>query len=966
MTTRLIERWLPIAELSEEATRERRSMTALPPVYYLHVWWARRPLVASRAAVLASILPENADRSMFQHVLGIHGDPVAAKFRIAAADRRGERLGADAYGYKRAFSFTPTQDDMTSLLGEHRPVVLDPTAGGGAIPFEAYRLGLPPIANDLNPVASIVEKATLEYPALFGAELLREYHSLAATWVAEVRSRLQGVFADEPDEDTRPDGYLWARTITCPYCSGTIPLSPNWRLAADGTGVRINAHLGSGPGDTDRHCSFSVVDRADLQSSATVTGGDAVCPFPDCGRPIEGSEVKRQAQAGGMGDQLFAIVVKRRTVQKTKLGRNKVSWTREFRAPLASDDNRAEISTRLADRENEWSVRNILPNEGFPEVATDNRFAQYSRKFWRDMFSERQLLVHGTGVEAFVDMLEKEEAAGELTDIRRAAYVYLALAMDKLVDYNSRLSAWHPSREVLEHTFRDHVFVMKWSYAEMPALVEGQGHDWATKVTGKALKEIIGLVAHDKRGDMLDHMQPPRAPVTVTNGSGASMPHLADKSVDAIVMDPPYGANVMYAELSDFFYVWLKRTAGLVVPELFTRRLADKETEAVANKAHFKGQKGAEKLANRDYQDKMAGIFAECRRVLKDDGIMTVMFTHKDTGAWDALAMSLMDAGFVITASWPVNTEASGSLHIKDKAAANSTIFLVCRPRLEQGGEASYWEEVEPLVAKAVRERIDEFQASGIAGVDLYLASFGPALEAFSRHWPLTRGTPAPKPLAKRGSQGDLLDEFDPYAVRPEDALNAARREVKAWRLAQLADRRASRDMDPATAWVALAWDAFRAPQFAYDEGLRLARAVGLGMNQVVGRLAEKKGSDLKLWDSATRVAKGTLGPANGSRGMIDALHHAANTARKQSVEAARDQLEANGLLNDDEFKIALEVMLEVLPPSKTFSGIDADEAVKPAADDFDALEKLRRIVYGEEIGAPKQLSLYEQLEAVE
>jgi putative DNA methylase len=145
-------------------------------------------------------------------------------------------------------------------------------------------------------------------------------------------------------------------------------------------------------------------------------------------------------------------------------------------------------------------------------------------------------------------------------------------------------------------------------------------------------------------------------------------------------MDPPYGANVMYAELSDFFYVWLKRTAGLVVPELFTRRLADKDAEAVANKAHFKGQKGAARLADDDYRVKMEGIFAESRRVLKDDGIMTVMFTHKDTGAWDALAMSLMDAGFVITASWPVNTEASGSLHIKDKAAANSTIFLVCRP----------------------------------------------------------------------------------------------------------------------------------------------------------------------------------------------------------------------------------------------------------------------------------------------
>ncbi|WP_375383345.1 hypothetical protein [uncultured Sphingomonas sp.] len=293
------------------------------------------------------------------------------------------------------------------------------------------------------------------------------------------------------------------------------------------------------------------------------------------------------------------------------------------------------------------------------------------------------------------------------------------------------------------------------------------------------------------------------------------------------------------------------------MPELFTRRLADKDAEAVANKAHFKGQKGAARLADDDYRIKMEGIFAECRRVLKDDGIMTVMFTHKDTGAWDALAMSLMDAGFVITVSWPVNTEASGSLHIKDKAAANSTIFLVCRPREEKQGDAVYWEDVEPEVAQAVKARVGEYQAAGISGVDLYLASFGPALEAFSRHWPLTRGRPATEPKKKRRTQGDMFEEFDPYAVRPEDALNAARREVKAWRLAQLASAKAQADMDGPTAFYVLAWDAFKAVSFPYDEALRLARAVGVDLEeQVVGRLAEKKGSEIKLWDSATPLAR--------------------------------------------------------------------------------------------------------------
>jgi adenine-specific DNA methylase len=306
-------------------------------------------------------------------------------------------------------------------------------------------------------------------------------------------------------------------------------------------------------------------------------------------------------------------------------------------------------------------------------------------------------------------------------------------------------------------------------------------------------------------------------PVTITCRSADQLDHIADESVDVVVMDPPYYDNVMYAELSDFFYVWLKRTAGHVFPELFRSVLTNKDAEAVANPAKFQGQKGARALAARDYQERMAAIFAECRRVLKSDGVMTLMFTHKATGAWDALTSGLMEAGFTITASWPINTEAEGSLHIKDKAAANSTIFLVCRPRSgDIGGETQYWEDVEPRVRRAVRERVAEFQKGGIAGVDLYLASFGPALEEFSKHWPLRRGTPAPQPIArKRQKQKELFEEaWDPYAVLPEDALNAARAEVKRVRLSQLTHLRGREGLDPLTEYFVLAWDTFKAPVF--------------------------------------------------------------------------------------------------------------------------------------------------------
>ena len=251
------------------------------------------------------------------------------------------------------------------------------------------------------------------------------------------------------------------------------------------------------------------------------------------------------------------------------------------------------------------------------------------------------------------------------------------------------------------------------------------------------------------------------------------------------------------------------------------------------------------------------------------------------------------------------------------------------------------------------------FQDAGITAVDLYLASFGPALEEFSRHWPLQRGTPRPVPEERRRRRQQALfeEEWDPYAPTPEDALDTARREVKRWRLEQLTHLKADADLDPVTAFFVLAWDAFRAPVFAYDEALRLARAVGVDLDaDIVNRLAEKKGSDIRLWDSARRAAKATLGPADGSRGMVDAIHHAANIARSRSLAAARELLERALVVEDPRFFAALEAVLEVLPVSRTWTGIDPEGEAAAAADDFEALYNLSRLAYRDEIDEPEQL----------
>jgi len=244
-------------------------------------------------------------------------------------------------------------------------------------------------------------------------------------------------------------------------------------------------------------------------------------------------------------------------------------------------------------------------------------------------------------------------------------------------------------------------------------------------------------------------------------------------------------------------------------------------------------------------------------------------------------------------------------------------------------------------------------------------AKFGPALEEFSLHWPIKRGQPKPieEKTKKRGraqlTLEELLGEDDPYGVSPEDALDAARREVKAWRMEKLTSGSRRAQLDPLTEWFVLAWDAFQAPQFPYDEALRLARVVGLDLDKdVVGVLAEKKASDLILRDSSTRAIKGKLGSPDGTRSWIDAIHHCAHRARSIDLNAAKQLLDDNGLSNSADFLTALEAVLEVLPLSARYTGFDPVKAAAPAASDFEALENLRRLALAEQMPAPKQLEL--------
>ena len=922
----LIEDWLPIREVSVESQRERGASSALPPLYFLHVWWARRPLIASRAAVLGSLLPAWSDewpdellerfpsdgeyREWFIELLGIRGDPVAARQRILAAKDKGVRL-AKAYDGPRAFTIGPDSDQIGMLRrlllyrwGTETPTVLDPTAGGGSIPFESIRFGLPTYANELNPVASFVLQATLALPARFGPDLANDIAKWGKTWTTRVEKRLEPYFPRQAGESIH--AYLFARTVACPETGKPVPLSPNWWLMRGKK--RVAAKLRA---DTDMDvCSFRIVEDGDIDFDpyeGTVSRGKGRSPWT--GDIIGGDYIKAETQAGRMGAQLYAIAY--------KSGR-KLS----FRSPEEADlDALAAAEAELPLRRAHWQQTDLLPSEAIPGGSKTPEAIRYGIRSWDQMFSGRQLLAMGTAVEE-LRRLESDILQECSQERALAILAYLAIAIDKAVNYNSIISSWNVNRGIVRSVFDRHDFSFKWSFAEfcgaynlMPWTVKQVVDSYrALAALAQPSRQILFPSGPEKAADLVEVDQGDAAALSITSGSIAS-----------VVVDPPYYDNVQYAELSDFFYVWLKRTAGHLYPEFFDTELTDKASEAVANPARFVefDKRNAKDLARQDYEAKMTNIFAEAHRVLRDDGVLTVMFNHKKVEAWDALGRSLIEGGFEILTSWPVHTESEHSLHQAKKAAAASTILLTCRKRLSIS-DSVWWDDLKSEVRRVARDKAEEYTAAGVAGVDVYIATFGPVLSIISRQWPVLT------------SEVDR-DTGDPLHLRPEDALDLARQEVADLRLRGLALGRPV-EFDPITDWYLLAWDAFPAEAFPYDEARKLAFAAGIDVDGDLRRIrmVVKKGGSVVLQEPKERRVKFADPEADTFERMIDAAHALMNAWREDGIAGVEAFLKRTRLNTDDRFRSLLQALLNVIPRTKKGSRF-----IRPEAEALDAVTVL-------------------------
>ncbi|MCF8017315.1 MAG: DUF1156 domain-containing protein, partial [Chromatiaceae bacterium] len=421
---------------------------------------------------------------------------------------------------------------------------------------------------------------------------------------------------------------------------------------------------------------------------------------------------------------------------------------------------------------------------------------------WAELFTPRQLLGHLTVMEALSDA--KPRILAELGEARgRAVVTYLQFAIDKFVDYNSKQTRWDFTRNAIRGSFSRHDYSIKWSFGEMVAAGPSSGFRWGISQIIDSYGAIAALLAERHARGLQE------GEIITLQGSGAQLQQVADATVDLIVMDPPYYDNVPYAKLADFYYVWQKRSLGDLYPDWFDQPLTNKADEAIAD-ASVAGSAAAAKSR---YETLMQGIFAECRRVLKPDGLLTLMFTHKGADAWETLTNALIEAGWDITACMPVESESSHSTHQMNLAAAASTIFIACRPAERSARQPSSWaSEVRGRLETAVREGLTEFARLNLNPVDRMIASWGRALRVYSEHWPVQDG-----------------DE----EVPPTRAMQEAARVVAEEEVSRLSGGLVTvDDLDAESRLAVIALGINGLGEFAFDDALQMSRSLSFHLQQ--------------------------------------------------------------------------------------------------------------------------------------
>ena len=717
MVRRLIETdEMPIGVISAHSRKDQNVRKG--HLHTLHVWWATRPLAACRAVLMATLLPDPADpncpeafrreaREALRPFTGRDlSDPLALRKALldfiahfAAWENSANRIFVETARWL-----------VAAAHPDGPPLVVDPFAGIGSIPFEALRIGADAFAGDLNPVAVLLNKVALEYLPTYGqgGQGRPPLHEAVRKWGEWVRARaieeLRPFYPLEPD-GSEPLAYLWARTIRCegPGCGAEVPLvGLLWLSRREKHRVALRYR-----GDRARkEVVFEIFEpksESEVQPPI-VKRFSATCPV--CGYTTPYARVREQLRArrGGTRDaRMIAVITLRR------------DGSRGFRLAAEQDvaiARRAAGELARREREHQGPLP-LVPDEPIPpERARGNsgfRMLLYGMETWGDLFTPRQALALSTFVrlvrEAHERVLRESGEAG----FARAVATCLAVAVSQLSHYLSSLS-FYWKEGMISAFIQGSGLPMRPDFAEanplMPRLVGGFEY---------ALEQVTQMLEREGSQGFRSG--------TVRQGSATAIP-LPDQSVAYVVTDPPYYDAIAYADLSSFCYVWLKRMLGDLYPDLFRFPLPDKTEECITDPPE---------KSREFFETTMERALAECRRVLRPDGVAVVLFAHKGTAGWEALLNALVRAGWTVTASWPIETERAARMQAKNAAVLASSIFLVCRPRPENVGVGD-WRRVLEEMNRKVAAWLPKLEKEGIHGADAIFACIGPALEVYSRY----------------------------------------------------------------------------------------------------------------------------------------------------------------------------------------------------------------------------------------
>ncbi|MFC1604865.1 DUF1156 domain-containing protein, partial [Planctomycetota bacterium] len=739
---RLIEVDLPIKQISEYARNEKNLRKGHP--WHLHIWWARRPWGACRAVELASLLPaptdENCPNDFIEkaHKILSSVTPPKEKTRQGIQDAL-LRFIAEFSSWEMGMHsvYLETAIKLIKLsFPDNRPLVLDSFSGYGAIPGEAARLGCESIAGELNPVALLCLTSLLEVTTRHGHHLLESVRNGAKFIKEKAQEKLSEYY---PAHDGKyPIAWLWARTVTCegPGCGAKIPLVSQTILAKSKRKAWIEIE-----GDSDtKEVRINIKQGNSVPKNLikTAGGGHAVCPV--CGFTTNKKQVKLQGKSHKMGHRLFGkalAIGSRQGKQYRNIDEN----------DLAAYDHAKNTWKTITENDSDAEI-----TESFPLTYGLHVPPHYGISSWGDLFSPRQkLALHTIGeiLHEYGEVLKKQGKSEELT---KGVITILSLAVSNSIHYQTTMSTWL-EQHMISCFITGNAIAMRWDWAEANPLVSEYvgGLDYSLNQAMSALDSCVSLNTGS---------------ATVMKADATALP-LPDDSTDIFFTDPPYYDVVPYADLSDLCYVWLKRYTGKLYPEFFTDDLTPKKEQIVVNPYTVKDGRGDQSPEN--YQERMTAAFSEGRRVLKTDGIGTIVFAHKGTAAWETLLASILDAGFIVTASWPIDTERAARMRAHKSAALGSSIHIIIRPRVNPDGslrmdDIGDWRDVLAELPKRIHEWMPRLAEEGVVGADAIFACLGPALEIYSRY------SSVEKASGEKVELKEYLEEI--WAAVSREALN--------------------------------------------------------------------------------------------------------------------------------------------------------------------------------------------------